>query len=140
MQNTDFILDDITYTFRQADFFKANKYLKKLTALLRGCFSLDGNKTGFDVGQLAANIGTEQFEEIEKFILNYVTAVDENGKTVLFQNPQESSDFFNNHRSHYYQVIFEGLKFHFLGFLPSGILSNLNTLNLEAIAQKVTTI
>ena len=139
MQNTDFILDDITYTFRQADFFKANKYLKKLTALLKGCFSLDGNKTGFDFGQLASNIGTEQFEEIEKFILTYVTAVDENGKTVLFHKPQEASDFFNTHRSHYYQVIFEGLKFHFLGFLPSGILSNLNTLNLEEIAQKVTT-
>lgn len=140
MQNTDFILDDITYTFRQADFFKANKYLKKLTALLRGCFSLDGNKTGFDVGQLAANIGTEQFEEIEKFILNYVTAVDENGKTVLFQNPQESSDFFNTHRSHYYQVIFEGLKFHFLVFLPDGIASKLNTASLEEMAQTVTTI
>ena len=137
MQNTDFILDDITYTFRQADFFKANKYLKKLTSLLKGCFSLDGNKTGFDFGQLASNIGTEQFEEIEKFILNYVTAVNEDGKTVLFQKPQEISDFFNTHRSHYYQVIVEGLKFHFLGFLPSGILSNLNTLNLEAIAQRV---
>lgn len=140
MQNTDFILDEVTYTFRQTDFFKANKYLKKLTALLKGCFSLDGNKTGFDFGQLAANIGTEQFEEIEKFILTYVTAVDENGKTVLFQNPQESSDFFNAHRSHYYQVIFEGLKFHFLGFLPSGIASSLNTLNLEGMAQAVTTI
>lgn len=136
MQNTDFILDDITYTFRQADFFKTNKYLKKLTALLKGCFSLDGNKTGFDFGQLASNIGTEQFEEIEKFILNYVTAIDENGKTVVFQKPQEISDFFNTHRSHYYQVIVEGLKFHFLDFLPSGIASKLNTANLEEIAQR----
>lgn len=140
MADLDFTIDSVTYTFRQADFFKANKYLKKLTALLKGCFSLDGNKTGFDFGQLASNIGTEQFEEIEKFILTYVTAVDENGKTVLFHKPQEASDFFNTHRSHYYQVIFEGLKFHFLGFLPSGILSNLNTLNLEEIAQKVTAI
>ena len=140
MQSTDFTIDDVTYTFRQTDFFKANKYLKKLTALLKGCFSLDGNKTGFDFGQLASNIGTEQFEEIEKFILNYVTAVDENGKTVLFQKPQEASDFFNTHRSHYYQVIFEGLKFHFLVFLPSGIASSLNTLNLEEMAQTVTTI
>lgn len=136
MQNTDFILDDITYTFRQADFFKANKYLKKLTALLKGCFSLDGNKTGFDFGQLASNIGTEQFEEIEKFILNYVTAVDENGKTVVFQKPQEISDFFNTHRSHYYQVIVEGLKFHFLDFLPSGIASKLNTASWEEMAQR----
>lgn len=136
MQNTDFILDDITYTFRQADFFKANKYLKKLTALLKGCFSLDGNKTGFDFGQLASNIGTEQFEEIEKFILTYITAIDEDGKTVLFQKPQEISDFFNTHRSHYYQVIVEGLKFHFLGFLPNGIASKLNTASLEEMAQR----
>ena len=140
MQNTDFILDEVTYTFRQADFFKANKYLKKLTALLRGCFFLDGNKTGFDVGQLASNIGTEDFDEIVTFILNYTTAVDENGKTVVLQKPQEISDFFNNHRNHYYQVIVEGLKFHFLGFLPSGIASKLRTTSLEEMAQTVTTI
>ncbi|WP_085248074.1 phage tail assembly chaperone [Gilliamella mensalis] len=137
MQNTDFIIDDVTYTFKQADFFKANKYLKKLTALLKGCFSLDGNKSGFDIGQLASNIGSEQFAEIEKFILDYVTAVDENGKKVLFQKPQESGEFFNNHRSHYYQVIIEGLKFHFLAFLPSGIASKLSTANLETVAETV---
>ena len=136
MQSTDFTIDDVVYTFTQADFFKSNKYLKKLTALLKGCFSLDGNKTGFDFGQLASNIGTEQFEEIEKFILNYVTAVNEDGKTVVFQKPQEISEFFNTHRSHYYQVIVEGLKFHFLGFLPDGIASKLNTANLEEIAQR----
>ena len=136
MQSTDFTIDDVVYTFTQADFFKSNKYLKKLTALLKGCFSLDGNKTGFDFGQLASNIGTEQFEEIEKFILNYVTAVNEDGKTVVFQKPQEISEFFNTHRSHYYQVIVEGLKFHFLGFLPNGIASKLNTASLEEIAQR----
>ena len=137
MQSTDFTIDDVVYTFTQADFFKSNKYLKKLTALLKGCFSLDGNKTGFDFGQLASNIGTEQFEEIEKFILNYVTAVNEDGKTVVFQKPQEISEFFNTHRSHYYQVIVEGLKFHFLGFLPDGIASKLNTANLETVAETV---
>jgi hypothetical protein len=140
MADLDFTIDDVTYTFRQTDFFKANKYLKKLTALLQGCFSFEGNKSGFDIGQLASNIGSEQFAEIEKFILDYVTAVDENGKKVLFQKPQEAGDFFNTHRSHYYQVIFEGLKFHFLGFLPSGIASSLNTLNLEEMAQTVATI
>ncbi|MWN31017.1 MULTISPECIES: phage tail assembly chaperone [unclassified Gilliamella] len=136
MQSTDFTIDDVVYTFTQADFFKSNKYLKKLTALLQGCFSFEGNKSGFDIGQLASNIGSEQFAEIEKFILDYVTAVDENGKKVLFQKPQEAGEFFNTHRSHYYQVIIEGLKFHFLGFLPNGLLSNLSTLSLEEIAQK----
>ena len=118
MADLDFTIDDVTYTFRQTDFFKANKYLKKLTALLKGCFSLEGNQTGFDIGQLASNIGSEEFVEIEKFVLDYVSAVDENGKTILFQ------------------IISEGLKFHFLGFLPNGILSNLSTLSLAEITKK----
>lgn len=137
MQSTDFTIEDVVYTFTQADFFKSNKYLKKLTALLKGCFSLESNQSGFDIGQLASNIGSEQFTEIEKFILDYVTAVDENGKKVLFQKPQEAGDFFNTHRSHYYQVIIEGLKFHFLGFLPSGMASKLSIANLETVAEKV---
>lgn len=136
MQSTDFTIDDVVYTFTQADFFKSNKYLKKLTTLLKGCFSLNDEKSGFDVGQLMSNIGSEQFAEIEKFILDYVTAIDESGKKVLFQKSQEANEFFNTHRSHYYQVIFEGLKVHFLGFLPSGLLSNRSTLSLEEIAKK----
>lgn len=137
MQSTDFTIDDVVYTFTQADFFKSNKYLKKLTALLQGCFSFEGNKSGFDIGQLASNIGSDQFAEIEKFILDYVTAVDENGKKILFQKPQEAGEFFNTHRSHYYQVIVEGLKFHFLGFLPNGIASKLSTASLETVAETV---
>lgn len=137
MQSTDFTIDDVVYTFTQADFFKSNKYLKKLTALLQGCFSFEGNKSGFDIGQLASNIGSEQFAEIEKFILDYLTAVDENGKKILFQKPQEAGEFFNTHRSHYYQVIVEGLKFHFLGFLPNGIASKLSTASLETVAETV---
>lgn len=136
MENKDYTRENVVYTFKQADFYKANKYLKKLTALLKGCFSVGDTTSGFDIGQLASNIGTEQFEEIERFILDYVTATDEAGKKILFQNPREASEFFNAHRSHYYQIIIEGLKFHFLAFLPSGLLSNLNTLSLEEIAKK----
>ena len=137
MQSTDFTIDDVVYTFTQADFFKSNKYLKKLTALLQGCFSFEGNKSGFDIGQLASNIGSDQFAEIEKFILDYVTAIDENGKKILFQKPQEAGEFFNTHRSHYYQIIIEGIKFHFLGFLPNGIASKLSTASLETVAETV---
>jgi Protein of unknown function (DUF2669). len=136
MESKDYNVDDVVYTFTQADFFKSNKYLKKLTALLKGCFSVDDSKSGFDIGQLASNIGSEQFAEIEKFILDYVTAIDENGNKVLFQKPDEAGKFFNTHRNHYYQIIIEGLKFHFLGFLPSGIASNLNTLSLETVAER----
>ncbi|MDF7667450.1 putative phage tail assembly chaperone [Orbaceae bacterium ESL0727] len=135
MENQMLTIDDVLYTFKQSDFIKANKYLKKLTALLKGCFSVEDKKSGFDIGQLASNIGTEQFEEIEKFILDYVTATDENGKKVIFQNPKEVNDFFNAHRNHYYQVIFEGLKFHFLAFLPTGLLSNINTQRLATAVQ-----
>ncbi|WP_051396130.1 phage tail assembly chaperone [Ignatzschineria larvae DSM 13226] len=130
-------IDDITYEFQQSSFFEANRQLKTLTALMKGCFTMQDGKTGFDVGELISNIGSESFANVEKFILHHLTATDENGEKVLFNKPEEINKFFNKHRSHYYQVIFEGLKFHFLGFLPSGLESKISTLNLEEVAGKV---
>lgn len=130
-------IDEVTYELQRSNFFEANKQLKVLTALAKGCFSMQDGKAGFDIGELIANIGSEQFSSVEKFILQHTVATDEEGNKVLFNNPQELSKFFNEHRSHYYQVIFEGLKFHFLDFLPSGLESKINTLNLKEMADKV---
>ena len=130
-------IEDITYEFQQANFFEANKQLKTLTGLMKGCFVVDGSKTGFDIGELISNVGSESFAGVERFILQHLTATDENGEKILFNKPEEINKFFNTHRSHYYQVIFEGLKFHFLGFLPNGLESKISTLSLKEVADKV---
>lgn len=132
----ELILDDVTYELQRSNFFEANKQLKVLTALAKGCFTMQGGKTGFDIGELISNIGSEEFASVESFILKHTVATDENGNKVLFNKSEELNKFFNDHRSHYYQVIFEGLKFHFLGFLPSGLESKISTLNLAEVANK----
>lgn len=132
----ELIIDDVTYELQRSNFFEANKQLKVLTALTKGCFAIQDGETAFDVGALISNIGSEEFAGVEKFILQHAVATDENGNKVLFNKPEELSKFFNDHRSHYYQVIFEGLKFHFLGFLPNGLGSKISTLNLAEVASK----
>ena len=123
-------IDNVTYELQRSNFFEANKQLKVLTALAKGCFAMKDGKTAFDIGELISNIGSDEFASVEAFILKHTVATDENGNKVLFNKQEELNKFFNDHRSHYYQVIFEGLKFHFLGFLPSGLESKVNMLNL----------
>lgn len=132
----ELIIEDVTYQFSKSNFFEANKQLKVLTALAKGCFTMQDGKTGFDIGELISNIGSEEFASVEKFILNHTTATNENGEKVLFNKAEELNKFFNEHRSHYYQVIFEGLKFHFLGFLPSGLESKISSTNLAELAER----
>lgn len=129
-------IDDVAYELQRSNFFEANKQLKVLTALAKGCFTMQDGKAGFDIGELISNIGSDEFASVEKFILQHTVATNEEGQKVLFQKQLEAEKFFNEHRSHYYQVIFEGLKFHFLGFLPSGLESKINTLNLAEAVTK----
>lgn len=129
-------IDEVTYELQRSNFFEANKQLKVLTALAKGCFAMRDGKASFDIGELIANIGSDEFASVEKFILQHTVATDEEGQKVLFNKQLEAEKFFNHHRSHYYQVIFEGLKFHFLGFLPSGLESKINTLSLAKMADK----
>lgn len=127
------ILDNIEYEFTQANFIKAKNQALKLGGLLKGCFTNSGDNTNIDIGQALANLGSEETRQIEEFIISTLTAKDENGKPINLRNTDDFNSHFNQHRDHYFQVLIEGMKFHFLGFLPSGIASKLNTLNLEAL-------
>nr|WP_275362817.1 putative phage tail assembly chaperone [Xenorhabdus bovienii] len=46
-----------------------------------------------------------------------------------------ANSHWNAHRSHYFQVIYDGVRFHFADFLPAGVASAKN-LNLSAILGK----
>lgn len=133
MQDENKMIGQCTYQFRKANFMQARTEAFKLTALLKGCFSNDG-QSNFDIGQLFANLNSKEMESVEKFICQNATVTDEQGKKFLLQNSTESDAFFNDHRDEYFQFLFEGLKFHFLGFLPNGIASKVNMLDLDKLA------
>lgn len=126
-------LDDIEYTFRQANFIEAKKQAFKLVGLAKGCFEQDNGETRFDIGQLLSNLGSQDMESVEKFVITYTEAKDIEGNPILLNKVDVFNTHFNKYRDHYLQVIFEGVKFHFLDFIPSGIASNLNIDSLKVL-------
>ncbi|PHM54532.1 phage tail assembly chaperone [Xenorhabdus sp. KK7.4] len=129
------VIDNITYEHRQSNFMEAKNHALKLIGLLKGCIKTDGDNVDIDLGAIAANVGSPDMQSVEQFILKYVTVKDETGETVLLQKPDTLNAHFNAHRSHYLQVIFDGLTFHFADFLPGGVASVRN-INLSAILSK----
>lgn len=128
-------IDGIEYTFRQANFIEAKNQAMKLVSLAKGCFTNEGDATKFDIGQLLSNLGSSDMQSVENFIIRYVEAQDAEGKSINLNKPDVFNQHFNTHREHYFQVIFEGVKFHFLAFLPAGIASALNINSLTAAIQ-----
>jgi hypothetical protein len=129
-------IDNITYEHRHANFIEAKSHALKLIGLLKGCISAKGEEVDIDIGAIASNIGSPEMQSVEQFILNYVTVKDVQGTAVLLDNPEVFNNHWNTHRSHYFKVIFDGLKFHFADFLPAGVASAKNT-KLSAILSKL---
>ncbi|MDE9565899.1 hypothetical protein KKI93_18010 [Xenorhabdus bovienii] len=135
------IIDNVTYEHRQANFMDAKNHAMKLIGLLKGCIKTTGmSETGqplvdVDIGAIVSNIGSPEMAGVEQFILKYVTVTDESGEIILLQKPDTANSHWNAHRSHYFQVIYDGVRFHFADFLPAGVASAKN-INLSAILGK----
>ncbi|KLU15076.1 MULTISPECIES: phage tail assembly chaperone [Xenorhabdus] len=129
------IIDNITYEHRQSNFVEAKNHAFKLVSLLKGCIKTDGDNVDIDIGAIASNIGSPEMQGVEQFVLKYVTVTDESGAAILLQKPDTFNAHFNAHRSHYFQLIFDGVKFHFADFLPAGVASA-KSINLSAILSK----
>lgn len=116
-------LDDVVYHFSQGDFFKTKDNAEKLLSLAQGMFKLDlvdgKPNVDVDISAVLKNIANAECKDVQSFILNTVKVV-KGGDGVLFTNQEQRGKHFNTHRSHYYQVLIAGAKFHFLDFLPSG--------------------
>lgn len=119
-------LDDIVYHFAEADVFKAKKHAELLISLSRGAVKVKGNAEGgkgFDVNidpaEVLANISTPEAEKIQEFIWSTVMVV-KDGEGVKFSTKADQAMHLGKHRSHIYQILFFGVKFHFLDFLPTG--------------------
>ncbi|AWK42596.1 hypothetical protein LGZ99_21745 [Photorhabdus temperata] len=127
------IIDNINYEHRLSNFIEAKNHALKLVGLLKGCIKLAGDKVDIDVGAIVSNVGSQEMQGIEQFILKYVTVIGADGNTVLLQKPDTFNQHFNTYRSHYFQLIIDGLKFHFADFLPGGVASAVNMPNLAAL-------
>lgn len=126
----DFEIDGVKYVLTQGNFFESKKEAEKLTALLRGVVDvkLNTNKDGASEGgfaldikipEILANITSPEAQGIQDFITSKMQVI-KDGEGIPTSKKEELGRHFNQYRSHYYTVIYEGVKFHFLDFLPSG--------------------
>ena len=119
-------IGDVDYHFTEADVFKAKAHAEMLLSLAKGAVKIgakgEGAK-GFDVNidpaEILSNITTPEAEKIQEFIWSTVKVV-KNGEGVLFDSKTNRGLHLGKHRSHIYQIIIFGAKFHFLDFLPTG--------------------
>ena len=119
-------IDDVKYVLTQGNFFESRKEAEKLMALLRGVIDVklgDKEKGGFAVDikipEVLANITSDEFQSTQKFILSKMQVI-KDGEGIQTSKESQLGAHFNQYRSHYYKVIIEGAKFHFLDFLPFG--------------------
>lgn len=117
-------IDDVRYVLTQGNFFESRKEAEKLMALLRGVVDVKvQGKSDFNIDikipEILANIVSPEFQSIQDFVMKKMQVI-KDGEGVPTSKPAQLEAHFNQHRSHYYKVILEGAKFHFLDFLPFG--------------------
>ena len=119
-------IDDVVYHFAEADVFKAKAHAEKLMSLARGAIKIkaaggqgEGLDADIDPAEILANITTKEAQDIQDFIWSTVAVV-KGGDGVKFTSRADQSIHLGKHRSHIYQVLFFGVKYHVLDFLPTG--------------------
>lgn len=120
MKNLEIMINSNRYILRSANFFETKTQLQGLLNLAKDAIKMQDNNIDIDIGQLLANIGNTAFLSVENFILKYASVINSENKEILLKNVSEAETHFNENRSDYAQLIFEGLKYHFLDFLPVG--------------------
>lgn len=120
MQTHELIINSNRYVLRSANFFETKTQLQSLLSLAKDAINMQGENVDIDVGQIIANVGSPAFSGVENFILKYASVINAEGGEILLKNLSGAEAHFNANRSDYAQLIFEGLKYHFLDFLPAG--------------------
>lgn len=120
MQTYELIINSNKYVLRSANFFETKTQLQSLLGLAKDAIKMQGEDVNIDVGQIIANIGSPTFSGVESFILKYASVANAEGGEILLRNVSQAETHFNANRGDYAQLILEGLKYHFLDFLPAG--------------------
>ena len=135
MQTEKHVIDGVTYTFRQANFMAARTAAMSLLVILKGGIKSADGKPEVDIGAMLENLGSPQIQSVEQFILESLEVKTQAGQIVLLKNMAMANEHFNKHRSHYYMLMFKGVQFHFMDFLPAWAVSKANTKLQEVKAQ-----
>ena len=139
MQTEQHVIDDVTYTFRQANFMAARTAAMSLLGILKGGIKSADGKPEVDIGAMLENLGSTQIQSVEQFILESLEVKTQAGQIILLKNMAATNEHFNKYRSHYYMLMFKGVQFHFMDFLPAWAVSKANTKLQEVKAQLDTT-
>ena len=115
LQTETIEIGGVSYELRKANFFEAKNMAMSLSTILNGAISLKDGNADVDFGAILSNLNSAEMEKVQDFILKY-TAAD----GVKLSSKVEAEKHFNGHRSNYFQLMFEGLKFHFADFFPNG--------------------
>lgn len=132
MDNLEVVINGTKYTLRSANFFETKTQFQNLLSLAKEAITLKDNQVDIDIGQLLSNVGSDAFNGVENFILKYASVTNEDNRELLFKNRPDAEAHFNKHRGDYVELIFAGLKYHFLDFLPAGITSSAGMANFLA--------
>lgn len=123
-------LDNIRYEHQKGRFLETQKHSITLLNILKNGVRINDGQATVDLESI--NIGSPQMANIEKFILKHVVATDANGKSFTLKKEADIESYFDTRRSHYYAVVIDGLKFHFVDFIPASFASSKH-LNLAKV-------
>lgn len=115
LQTENIEIGGVNYELRKANFFEAKNMAMSLSTILNGAVSLKDGSADIDFGAILSNLNSDAMEKVQDFILRYTTA-----DGVKLSSKVEAEKHFNENRSNYFQLMFEGLKFHFADFFPNG--------------------
>ena len=115
LQTENIEIGGINYELRKANFFEAKNMAMSLSTLLNGAVKFKDGNTDIDFGAILSNLKSDEMEKVQEFVLKYATA-----DGVKLASKIEAEKHFNAHRANYFQLVFEGLKFHFADFFPNG--------------------
>ncbi|WP_249932563.1 phage tail assembly chaperone [Campylobacter mucosalis] len=133
MEKMVFNINGRNYSLRPANFFETKQHFTSLLSVAKKAVSMQENTLNIDIGQLVANVGGAEFSGVENFILAYASVFDDEGKERLLKSRAEAEMHFNANRNDYIPLIIEGLKYHFLDFLPDTTKSLMSMQNLVAM-------
>jgi len=145
METKELIIEDVTYIFRKGNFKPTKKVGIPLVTLLKGVFNLTVDVKGknFDfVGNVDPFAGIDLLdspvmERAEKFIIDHLE-VRVDGKAMLLRDDEEMVEsHFRRYSNHYYTLVGEGIKFHFLDLLPAG-LASLKNISVSKLIDNLT--
>lgn len=108
-------INGTNYEMRKANFFEARDVAMTFLSVLNGAVSIKNGQPDINVGAMLSNLTSAEMEKVQSFILKYTVV---NG--VKLSSKVEAEKHFNDHRQDYFQLMFEGVKFHFVDFLPNG--------------------